>query len=504
LLPRFPRYNQSALQCHSNTRFLPVLLIGAAACLLGGCTAAFGPGYSIDKQEIRVHFVPTPDPNILIEADYNLRNSGNQPLDELEIRLPGRRRFHFSNARATWDGASLTIAESPDNDRNELLKLPQAWVISSVHKLHLSVELQSGDNGASGLSFAADAFFLPAQGWSPELVPSRGAFATGGIPPKKWNLQITVPTEFAVHASGKPPKKSGKGGETTLRAEQTVNDIYPFVIAGKYQATQIGGGKEKVNLWTRGSQEPGNLKQTSDAIVRTTKTYDEVFGSRAKQEGSLWIVECPVVAGCFSTQEGGNLPRRSETERIPARAELVSRDTLMVDLSGGTQNLAAAAGPSLAASWLGYGKNPGFYEQDPPLSALPSFAAAIGRDANGGTGARAESIRTVLRMIPQATEKGKKDGPGVVRAKSLLFFYALQDRYGAEVFRAAMSHMFYARQGHGFDLDDLISAFDEESPKNLAEFVRIWMKRPGVPEEFRARYESSAAAAAANFKEATP
>ena len=134
-----------------------MLLIGAAACFLGGCTAAFGPGYSIDKQEIRVHFVPTPDPNILIEADYNLRNSGNQPLDELEIRLPGRRRFHFSNARATWDGASLTIAESPDNDRNELLKLPQAWVISSVHKLHLSVELQSGDNGASGLSFAADA-----------------------------------------------------------------------------------------------------------------------------------------------------------------------------------------------------------------------------------------------------------------------------------------------------------------------------------------------------------
>jgi hypothetical protein len=477
--------------------------VGTAACLLGGCTAAFGPGYSIDKQEIRIHFVPAPDPNILIEAEYSLRNSGNQPLDELEVRLPGRRRFRFSNARATWDGMNVAIAESPDNDRNELLKLPQAWTVFSVHKLHLSVEFQSGDNGASGLSFAPDAFFLPAQGWSPELVPSRGAFATGGIPPKKWNLLITVPAEFVVHASGKTPKKSGKGGEITLRAEQTVNDFYPFIIAGKYQATQIDDGKEKVNLWTRGVQDAGNLKQAGDAIARTTKTYDNVFGSRAKPEGALWIVECPVVTGCFSQQDGGNLPRRSETERIPAKAELVSRDTLIVDLSGGTQNLAAAAGPSLAASWLGYGKSPGFYEQDPPLSALPSFAAAIGRDANGGAGARAESIRTALRTIPRTTEKGKKEDRGVVRAKSLLFFYALQDRYGAEVFRAAMSHMFYARQGHGFDLDDLISAFDEESPKNLAEFVRIWMKRPGVPEEFRARYESSAVAADTNFKEGT-
>ena len=46
---------------------------------------------------------------------------------------------------------------------------------------------------------------------------------------------------------------------------------------------------------------------------------------------------------------------------------------------------------------------------------------------------------------------------------------------------------------YGFDLDDLIAAFEEEAHQNVAEFVRLWMKRPGVPQDFRARYENSAA-----------
>jgi aminopeptidase N len=85
--------------------------------------------------------------------------------------------------------------------------------------------------------------------------------------------------------------------------------------------------------------------------------------------------------------------------------------------------------------------------------------------------------------------------------KSFLFFYALQDRYGSETFRKATRNMLYARRERGFDLDDLIAAFEQETHQNVAEFVRMWMKRPGVPEEFRARYEGTAAANAEKEKE---
>jgi aminopeptidase N len=102
----------------------------------------------------------------------------------------------------------------------------------------------------------------------------------------------------------------------------------------------------------------------------------------------------------------------------------------------------------------------------------------------------------MLRMIPEKAAASLPEKPAVVRAKSLLFFYALQDRYGREVFRKAISHMLYARRERGFELSDLIAAFEQETHQNAAEFVRLWMKRPGVPEEFRARYRETAEATA--------
>jgi hypothetical protein len=203
------------------------------------------------------------------------------------------------------------------------------------------------------------------------------------------------------------------------------------------------------------------------------------------------------VVGCFSTTTS-NFARLISEGAEQTSAEMASRDTAIVDLTGGAPEIAAAV-PSLAASWLGYGQNPGFFEQDPPLSALPAFAASLGREAVEGPQVRPRIIRRLLRNIPANTKPAHPDRDDVLRAKSLLFFYALQDRYGAKVFDAALSHMLYARRGGGFDLDDLIAAFEQEVHENVAEFVRIWMKQPGVPKEFRERYENSAALVSPDF-----
>jgi hypothetical protein len=491
------------LATRSHARYFSLASLIAAPFFFGGCTAAFGPGYTIEKQEIRVHFLPSPESRILIEADYTLRNTGNQPLSALEIRLPGRRRFHFVNSQVAWDSSNLSFQPSPSNDRNELLTFPQPWPISAVHKLRLSVEYRTGETSPSTLGFTADAFFLPAQGWGPELLPSRGQFGTGGVPPKKWNLLTTLPSDFQFHASGKSPKKSHHGNENTFSAEQTPSDFYPFIVAGKYQVTRFGEGKQKVFLWTRSKVAPDNLQTARDALLRTTKAYDEVFGARPHGEQTLWIVECPQVTGCFTVPSTTSLQNLEAAQQEPVKAEMASLDTLMIDLSGGTQILAAVAAPSLASSWLGYGKNPGFFEQDLPLSALPTFAAAIGRDAAIGPDARAATIRNALHAVPQTPDKKFNEDLATLRVKSFLFFYALQDRYGPKIFRNATSHMFYARQGRGFNLNDLIAAFDQESHQNLAEFVRLWMKHPGVPRDFRARYDRNAATAQIS-KEATP
>jgi len=484
-----------------HSRFASVTLSSIAAFWAAGCAVPIGPGYAIEKQQVRVQFVPAPEPRIRIDAEYTLKNTGNQPLSELELRLPGRRRFHFDEPRATWDATTLTIGVSTENPRNAVIALPQPWTKSARHMLHLSVDYLPAPTSEGALSFSSNAFFLPAQGWSPELLPTRGLFATGGVPPKKWELSVRVPEGFLVHTSGRQTKASRKNGEMMVFASQGTNDHYPFVIAGRYGFSQIDAGGEKINLWTKKTPEAAKLKELSEALLRATKVYDEVFGARTKERSATWIVECPVATGCFTLPTRTNAVLLGEKEGEPTLAEMVSADTLMAELRSDAPRVGAVAAPSLAASWLGYAQNPGFFEQEPPLSALPAFAASIVREAAEGTDSRAETIRRALQLIPEKTAAREPEDQAVARAKSFLFFYALQDRYGREAFRKAMSHMLQARRERGLELSDLIAAFDQEANQNAAEFVRLWMKRPGVPEEFRARYREGAAAPAQSEKE---
>jgi len=485
---------------------LPLWLLAAAAYSAAGCSVALGPGYTIVNQQISVNFAPSPQPVIRLEAVYQLKNDGNRPLTSLELRLPGRRRFHFSDPSAQWDNIAVNFTPSPGNPRNVVLTFSQPWTVSSRHTLRLSVEYQRAESNEGALSFTPDAFFLPAQGWSPELLPARGIFATGGVPPKSWNLLVRVPGDFLVHSSGQSNRHSMKNsrdaGERTIRITQTVRDGYPFVIAGRYVAAALKAGQENVNLWTRSPQNPEALRQPSEALARAIQAYNSTFGVRPKDSHQLWLVECPDLTGCF-TSTTSNFVRLTSESNEKTTAELASQDTAMLDLTGGTPEIAAAA-PSLASSWLGYGQNPGFFDQTAPLYALPAFAASRGREAVEGPQVRAQIIRRLLRIVPANSPAPQPEADDVLRAKSLLFFYGLQDRYDPTVFSAALSRMLNARRGGGFDLDDLIAAFEEETHQDVAEFVRLWMKHPGVPQEFRARYENSAASASPRIsKEST-
>jgi hypothetical protein len=492
---------ESALSPVAHTRLLFLFALVSAASFFSACNASRGPGYLIEKQEIRVQFAPDPQPVIHLEAEYRLRNDGSRPLTLIEIRLPGRRSFHVAEPHAQWDSQTVAFEPSPSNPRNVQLTFPEPWTVSATHTLRLSAEYLPPAQGEKTLSFAPDAFFLPAEGWSPQLLPARGIFASGGVPPKKWRLSLRVPDGFLVHMSGRPSKSSRSNHEQTFRAEQRLESGYPFIIAGRYTSLQLKAGEESVNLWTRATQNPADLRPVADALVRTLRTYNTMFGDRSTAVRQLWIVECPVADGCFTGSASSYTQMISEQGAKPS-SEMASLDSVMTDLSSGTPEIAASVGPALASSWLGYGQNPGFFEQDPPLSALPAFAAARGQEAAQGSqpvgeSTRAETIRRVLRIIPTHADPRTPEDPSVVRAKSLLFFYGLQDRYGEAAFDKALTRMLDARRGGGFNLDDLIAAFEEQVHQNVAEFVRHWMKHPGVPEDFRARYESASAARSA-------
>lgn len=464
------------------------------------CRAPLGPGYEITHQQIRVSFLPEAHPHIHVEATYHLRNNGYEPLSRIELLLPSPRRFHFAPPRALWDAQPLSLAPGA-RLRDVVLQLPEPWTGSANHTLLLSMDFENGPPAEHTLGFTPDAFFLPAEGWSPVLLPARGLFATGGVPPQGWNLLVTVPEGFLVHLSGRPLTSTRKRTEQVLRAMHGFRDQYPMVMAGRFTATRVSAGASQVNLWTRAPLEMGALLGLGQALARAMDSYDASFGRRAASSGDLWIVECPEVAGCFSSPVSPYAKLILGQEET--RAELVSSDTVVVDPRIGPRDMAAAVAPSLAASWLGYAQSPGFFQQTPPLFALPAFAAAIGREAAAGGQVRSEIIRRALGVIPVAPKGPEQEDADLLRARSLLFFYGLQDRYGREPVNRAIRHMLGARRGRGFILADLIAALAAESHQNVAEFVRLWMKHPGVPAEFRARYQQDSVMAT-TVKESTP
>ena len=190
------RYNERAVPRSLTTFFLPAALMLCAVFWLAACATPLGPGYIVEHQEIRVSFNPKPAPVIHVAAEYHLKNTGNQDLSSLDVRLPGR-RFHPAGLAISWDGAAITRDVAPDNPRIAQLRFPQTWTIGASHTLQFSYDISSADNSEGSLGFSADAFYLPAENWTPELPQARGVFGFGGVPPKKWELVVDVPQGFS-------------------------------------------------------------------------------------------------------------------------------------------------------------------------------------------------------------------------------------------------------------------------------------------------------------------
>ena len=461
----------------------------------------------VQTQEIHVSFLAQPQPVIRVAAEYRLTNTGNRPLDSLNVRLPGR-RFWPQAVEASWDGSAPVSNVSPDNPRDTLFRFPQSWKLGETHTLKLSYAIPSaletpqapGEDEA--LSFSSDAFFLPAEGWNPELPPARGVFGFGGLPPKRWNLIVEVPAGFLVHASGETTNRPGKGENVQFRFVQTEHDYIPFIVAGRYRETREDlAPNQKIRMWSRSEPPSAALRQAGESLSETSKAYDALFGPRGSSHPPLWIVECPSSVGCISARASG-YSALLEGPVSNRSAELASRDTLLVDLRASANGIETAVGPALAAGWLGYGQNPGFYEQQLPMSALPAFAAALAREITSGPEASHQIIARALEAIPQNASGEVSDKPAIARARSLLLFYALRERVGPDAFQRALQHMLYARRGRGFEVADLISAIEDESHQTVGPFVRQWLKRPGVPEEFRARHRERAARLETSLEEA--
>jgi hypothetical protein len=78
--------------------------------------------------------------------------------------------------------------------------------------------------------------------------------------------------------------------------------------------------------------------------------------------------------------------------------------------------------------------------------------------------------------------------------RGALFIVALEDLCGHDNLRTALRDIIHDRADSDTGYEELRSATETASGKDLAETFRRWLTQPGIPDDFRAKYESAASA----------
>jgi aminopeptidase N len=78
-------------------------------------------------------------------------------------------------------------------------------------------------------------------------------------------------------------------------------------------------------------------------------------------------------------------------------------------------------------------------------------------------------------------------------AKAPLFFIALEDAYGEEPVRQALTQIRSLLRGQEVGYRDIRAALENVTNKDLAPMFRTWVYNPGIPAEFQEKYQNAEA-----------
>jgi hypothetical protein len=466
--------------------------------MASGCTAAFGPGYTIEKQRVDVSYTQQTPDRVSVRASYELKNTGTRPLSVLELQPPDSEIVPPRDLRVEWRGKTIEIpaVKSADTSDDTLrAALPGSWNIGDSGELLISYDVKiSPEQSAIGSNHGA-AFFLPSSGWLPALLPAHGAFATGGAPPPKWDLVVSVPEGYRVRASGEDRGADKHGTRGAVRFEQRPGiNFDAYVSAGPYVVQQVHSAGGTVVFWTAGPLTSQRLSELEKLVSSDAEFFTTEFGA-GETKSPIWLIECPQDA-----------PRLQERPWVSQTGCLTQPHSVVIPSEDFAANAPDGYMKSvdlqLAATWLYFSARLGRYDALFPLAAVPDYAG-IALSVSRNPGSRNQAVQDLLRQVDAIPSGGKQlvrvdaeDSPQLkdrARAESVLFFFALEDRCGARNVHKGLARASRLLRGETWGPADLRSAIEAEcGGPVLDSFFREWMHSSEIPAEFRARYSVGA------------
>jgi hypothetical protein len=474
-------------------RALLIFLVCQAAC-----TVPLTPGYKILKESRDIQFVSGAAPELHVRTNFTLQNIGNSQLQFIDVKFPAEKQFGRKNLRVAVDGHDAPVSELPrelqaDSPNTLRISFNPAWTQKQKRELVIEYALSSPEDSGSRITIGESHFHVGSRGGFPVLQHPRHVLSPYPKRPDKTQVSIRVPEGFLVLSRGTPAGRKQIGGEAVYRFVMRQDDLESFVVGGRYSESTANHKAAAVSFWTL-QQLREDPAQAESRLTAAWNTLQTAFGSFDKNIRVTHVVESPGLRAHLPGEEGAAaVPFPGGVLVNPAALALgVNSDAFLEKVTH-----------ALAHNWFGDEMYP---TADAALGlgeGLADYATIVVDEAGGGEGGRRRDIDKFLREYDAARKQAAEKPLGVTTlssapaerrialAKAPLFFIALEDKFGEATVRAGINHLVTLLRGQDVGYDDLRSALEESTGKNLAEPFRMWLYDKGIPEEFRARYEAA-------------
>jgi hypothetical protein len=491
------------LFAETRLRILFPVALGAWAFLAAGCVHPLGPGYQFANRQAEILVSGAAPGRIHFHVTDELENAGDRPLRSLEVRLPEGPVFGEQNLRVLIEGAEVSAQHSSQTDVR-MMRAPfvPPWQQNERRKVVTEWDLVPEASARGTIVASPEGFFIADETALPLWQTPNGVFARGGTNPAKELLTVFAPPDFRVLAPGKALKRTADGNYIAQHfLINPANDFLPYVVAGRYQEKIIHSRQGDVEFWTFRPVDGSAAQTAADRLSSSMKALTEYFGPASQGKSATRIVEAPVE---LPTEFGA--PGDSGGASFPEGALLDSRAFEQGVTSEAVLQLAEY---ELARTWFGWRVRPrpeALILMGRGVGLFGLVVAAEGR----GEGQRRTMVASLMDRYDAARaaapDKRLMEPPtGYSRAERIstgyraaLFFVALEDLCGHDNLRTALRDIIRTRASSDTGYEELRSAAESASGKDLAEMFRAWLVQPGIPDDFRARYQRTSNASLQN------
>jgi hypothetical protein len=459
-----------------------------------GCVQPLGPGFLFSARQTAIRASTAAPGQLHVRVVDHLNNVGDRPLHSLEVHMPQDPSFGVRNFQMIVDGNKVSTESNANLDPRMIrAAFDPAWEQQQPREIVTEWDLIPVPSAAGNLVASASAFYIADDAALPLWQPPFGVFTKGGPDPLDEVLTVSAPADFRVFAPGKPVKVMNPplGIEVSRSFRvKPLEDFLPFVVAGRYEEQVINARGGAVSFWTFHPLNPQQARTAADRLASTMQAFRDFFGPSSKGKAVAHIVESPAQlpiefdgndAGAASFPEGVLLDSRALAQGISNEATLELAEF------------------EFAHTWFGWRVRPQPEEQVLMGRGVGLFGLVIAAEARGHD-QRARMIESLLDRYDVArgvAADGRMLVPsaGISRAERIstgyraaLFLVALEDLCGHDNLRTAFRDVVATRGNSDVGYEDLRAALENSSRRDLSEMFRTWLIRPGIPEDFRARY----------------